>query len=573
MRDVIDVSSPGQLTRRRFVRLTGGGILALPLGLSLLTEACSSVPPGSSAATSGSVAASAKLVYPTYVPFTNVPKPDLPGSPEGVEDAYTAYPSQRTSLNLSAPGNGGSLSAFVTTSVAPPKPLEQNPAWQEFNKRANINLQLNISTITDAATKLPTIIAANDLPDAIYVPPGPTGISGFPDFLAARCADLTPFLAGDAVKNYPALANYPPFLWQSAGVAYNNKIYGVPVCRSPVGNALMFQRQLADPVSRQLPKSADDFKQLLKDLTSPQAGVFGFGSSPAAALGMDSGDLFPQIFGAPNNWKLDSSGALIKDFETEEFKAALAYARDLFASGLFHPNSLGYQGRDLTNDFVSGKFVFINFSWNFDTVWRGSIVLNPSARVGVAAPFSAGGTSQPIYYLASANFGTSVLKKADPARIQEILAIYNYLASPFGTEEALFLAYGLEGQDYTWDDHGNPVPTPGGFNNAYVPWRWMAQPPHAQYSPVQTVEYAQVTHAAEQQMLSVGVTDPTLTLYAPSDGKLGPAARQAMRDGLTAIVSGRDPMSNFDQLLADWRKSAGDAIRAELTSALAASNP
>jgi len=42
---------------------------------------------------------------------------------------------------------------------------------------------------------------------------------------------------------------------------------------------------------------------------------------------------------------------------------------------------------------------------------------------------------------------------------------------------------------------------------------------------------------------------------------------------LTAIVSGRDPMSNFDQLLADWRKSAGDAIRAELTSALAASNP
>ena len=128
MRDVIDVSSPGQLTRRRFVRLTGGGILALPLGLSLLTEACSSVPPGSSAATSGSVAASAKVVYPTYVPFTNVPKPDLPGSPEGVEDAYTAYPSQRTSLNLSAPGNGGSLSAFVTTSVAPPKPLEQNPA-------------------------------------------------------------------------------------------------------------------------------------------------------------------------------------------------------------------------------------------------------------------------------------------------------------------------------------------------------------------------------------------------------------------------------------------------------------
>ncbi len=141
------------------------------------------------------------------MPLTNVPKPDLPGTPDGAEDAYTAYPTQRSTLNLPPPGKGGTLSAFVTTSVAPPKPLEQNPAWQEFNKRATIQLQLNISTITDASTKLPTIIAGNDLPDAMYVPPGPIGITGFPDFLAARCADLTPYLAGEAVKNYPALAN------------------------------------------------------------------------------------------------------------------------------------------------------------------------------------------------------------------------------------------------------------------------------------------------------------------------------------------------------------------------------
>src|SRR5579884_4022202 len=56
-----------------------------------------------------------KLVYPTSVPLTNVPKPDLPGTPDGAEDAYTAYPTQRSTLNLPPPGKGGTLSAFVTT--------------------------------------------------------------------------------------------------------------------------------------------------------------------------------------------------------------------------------------------------------------------------------------------------------------------------------------------------------------------------------------------------------------------------------------------------------------------------
>ena len=76
----------------------------------------------------------------------------------------------------------------------------------------------------------------------------------------------------------------------------------------------------------------------------------------------------------------------------------------------------------------------------------------------------------------------NVLKKAPPDRIKELLRIMNWLASPFGSQEDLLLTYGLEGQDYTKDDKGNPKPTPEGIARAgYVPWRYIAQHPWVYY--------------------------------------------------------------------------------------------
>ena len=57
----------------------------------------------------------------------------------------------------------------------------------------------------------------------------------------------------------------------------------------------------------------------------------------------------------PNNWKLDAGGKLIKDVETEEFKAAVGFARDLWAAGVWHPNSPTYGGA-FNDDFMAGRF-------------------------------------------------------------------------------------------------------------------------------------------------------------------------------------------------------------------------
>ena len=51
---------------------------------------------------------------------------------------------------------------------------------------------------------------------------------GLPQFLQSQTADLTPFLAGDAVKEYPNLAANASFAWRNTGSVYNGKVLMVP---------------------------------------------------------------------------------------------------------------------------------------------------------------------------------------------------------------------------------------------------------------------------------------------------------------------------------------------------------
>jgi putative aldouronate transport system substrate-binding protein len=69
-------------------------------------------------------------------------------------------------------------------------------------------------------------------------------------------------------------------------------------------------------------------------------------------------------------------------------------------------------------------------------------------------------------------------------------------------------------------------------------------------------------------MAAAGVDDPTVGLYSPTDCARSPSLNQALYDGVTDIVLGRRPLSDYDQLVADWRSGGGEQIRAEYAQAL-----
>jgi putative aldouronate transport system substrate-binding protein len=70
-------------------------------------------------------------------------------------------------------------------------------------------------------------------------------------------------------------------------------------------------------------------------------------------------------------------------------------------------------------------------------------------------------------------------------------------------------------------------------------------------------------------LLTTGIQDLTNGYYAPSAyGAAATSASQTFNDGVNDILFSRRPMSDYDQLMRDWQKAAGDQVRQEYMTAM-----
>ena len=228
------------------------------------------------------------------------------------------------------------------------------------------------------------------MPDLFFIIADP-GITLVPEFFNAKVADLTPHLSGDAVKDYPNLAAIPTRAWKST--IFDAKIYGVPVPLRPYFWWYWVHQELLDQAGLKQPTNADEMKQHLTQFTQPNSGMWGIGveAGPIYAHGLWMG-LFTSIYGAPNNWAVDSaSGKFTATFETDQYKQATQYVKDLYTAGVFHPDSSNYNTISARDAFQARKFAY-----RYDGLeaygWRKPPVqLSPPPNVQLVKPFGANG--------------------------------------------------------------------------------------------------------------------------------------------------------------------------------------
>ncbi|HEU0167957.1 MAG TPA: hypothetical protein VFS62_09290, partial [Chloroflexota bacterium] len=353
------------VSRRGFIRVAGGTVAGA--GASLLLAACggSSAPASSSPASSpasaaasaaakpsivvsgspavsasaaasaaasgaaspaGSAAASAlpggiskKLasVLPSYIAPTLAAKPDYDAHDPRVTLAWDNFPKNAPkSWNKPAPGTGSKVNAFVVDYYPAPVPYDQNPTWQAVNKALNSDFQMQqVGTAIDYPVKMGTMMAGGDIPDIIHIFFGLTSIwppPGTTEFIKSQCQDLGPYLAGDAVKDYPNLAAIPSYSWANSGCVIDGVLYGWPIHRYLPGLTYFFkntdmwaQKVGADTV----PKDATDLKKIMQQLNDPKGGAYAIGNQLSVNLGIGG---YNMMFGGPNVWGMDSSGKVVR---------------------------------------------------------------------------------------------------------------------------------------------------------------------------------------------------------------------------------------------------------------------
>jgi putative aldouronate transport system substrate-binding protein len=275
-------------------------------------------------------------------------------------------------------------------------------------------------------------------------------------------------------------------------------------------------------------------------------------------------------FRVPNNWKLEPSGKLVKDWETEEFKALVGWARDLWSAGVWHPDTP--IGRTNNNDFMAGRYAISSSVWGaYVQLWDIQPRIDPNSKVYPMHPFAHDG-GKPVYLAGSGNFGMTYIRQQDsPDRVKMLLRIADFFAAPFGTEEWLLNYFGVKDVDFKYDDAGAPVLTEQGRNELTATWRYVTSPAYALFSSVRSQEFANVSYAAEQAMIGAQVQDPTLGLYSQAAFNQGVAAQDGLYFGVSDIIQGKKQISELDGVIQEWRSKAGDRMRAELQEALEAS--
>lgn len=558
---------------------SGGAPTAAVAATTAAKPAATSAPPAPASTVIGAAASGKNTAaLPNYIPPNLLAKPDYDAHDPRVTLAWDNYPkSPPTSWNKPAPGTGASVNAFAVDYYPPPTPLQDNPTWQAVNKALNADFQMTLVAGVDYPLRMAAMMAGNDIPDILHLYFGITGAfvpPGTAEFIKAKCQDLTSFLAGDAIKDYPNLAAIPTYAWTNSSCVIDGTLYSWPIHRYLGGLAYFFkntdmwnQKVGANTV----PKDAADLKKIVTELNDPNNGVWGFGGQLTARFMGIFG--FAQMFGAPNVWGLDASGKIVRDRETEQFKAAVGYVRDLWTSGLYWPDAPS--NTDQRSNFVAKKFAVCveGFGNSWNDFWLRGLQQTPPTNFDIILPFSADANTKVQSYITGGYISTNVMKKASPDRVKELLRIVDYLAKPFGTQEDLLITYGLAPADYTVGSDGNPnLSSDGKARSQYVPWQYLADRPYATYY-AGIPNYAKHVNEVEKAIVDpkIAVSDATLGYYSPTAASsAGKQAEQAWNDGLNNIMVARDPISAYDDLVKTWQNAAGNKIKQEYNDAIAA---
>lgn len=495
----------------------------------------------------------------------------LPGGSPDITDAYTKFPAA-FKTNAPVPTRGGQFSTFQILYNPPPTARDQNKYWQELEKRIGSKWEPTFVAAGSFNEKFAAVLSGGDLSDIVCLGNVVNPNTALNAINQGAFTDLTPFLDGDNLKNYPNLAAISPRTWKFARV--KNKIYRVPSPLQYMVGALVYRKDWADKLGFAQVKNSDDFLKMTTGFSKgdPDGNgapdTFGIGSNVPGDFSFNVS--VASMFRVPQEWRKNADGSLTRHIETQEFRQALDFARQVYAAGGYHPDATTMDIAKAKELFQAGKLggFFDNISNARGEIRRQLRINVPTAESTALVPpgFDGGKGSlwaNPGYAF---SFGISAKAGKDPERVKELLRVLDFMASPIGSEEWRLATYGVEGVHYTLENDA-PKKTEvwdrdrGDFNN-------LCRAPLAYVdAPLYTGDAA-VLQELQRQTVPLAMDDPNWGLFSTTNASRSAQLAQYDADKRVAIITGREPLSALDGWISEWKSRGGDQIRQELQQAL-----
>ncbi len=506
-------------------------------------------------------------------PAANVPAGAIVSSVEGVPIAYTQFPEPYTSVS-GVPGNGSTLRALILSYSPPPTPRDDNQFWQELETRLGVTWEPELVPVDSYGERIATVFAGGDLPEIMFLLPGATRPIIFEALDNEVFYDLTDLVESGGLAEYPNLSQYPDYLWDAT--RHNGRIWGIPkpVLRNNDPTFLRADWQAALGME-DLPDAAA-VKDLLVAMSVDDPDGNGtqdtWGFAPYG--GNWNGFIINQMFRVPYGWRLNDDGTLTAAHETDEYRQALLFAKDLYDAGAYHPDAASLNTGQATDLLLAGQvgmatngFAAVFGPSGYRTTIKDIV---PDADLEpIILPGVDGGEG--VTYQTTGIFGFNAISAKvgeDEERLKEVLRVIDYLVAPFGSEEANFLFYGIPGvHSEELAEGGFALNDQGVADRSALVYPFLSENFFFYPGQPEETEFAQKHNEA---MAKVAVANPTAGKFSATQGDKGAELSQLITDTYTAVVTGREPIESFDAMLDEWRSRGGDDIRREYEEAIAA---
>ncbi|GAA4983197.1 extracellular solute-binding protein [Kineococcus glutinatus] len=542
----MDERTRARFSRRSVLGFMGTGAIAVAAPGAL--SACSSSGGGSAPAATGPIsAADLARILPAYQPLDLV-QPDIPGV-DGSTPGFTTMPARLVKSVAATPGKGGTYTVMSPAWWTPPPGLGSNTFYQAVNEQLGATLDFQVADGNTYGDKLQAVLASpKDIADWVVMPSWNIP-PRFGQGVGKLFTDLTDFLAGDKIKKYPNLANIPTDAWKYS--AFNGRIYALPYPGELIGNAIFHRRDIFEQLGLQPPTTPEEYIAVAKAATDPAAGRWG-------SEDVWNGAQF--IFNASTDWYVQG-GKLVSRFETDGYREAVAWLRQLFESGAVHPDAVAGNTQNAKDRFEAGQTLL-----TFDGLggWEEALTRvrpsNPSYDQQPLDFFAPAGQEPRIPKGAPAGIFSFLKRTDDTARIEEMLAIADFCAAPFGTEEYQLVRYGVEGEHFTRDAAGAPTLNAKGQTEVTSTYEFLVSPPIVNA----TVQFPDMVRDLTDWMarMSTFSVEPVFYGQQIQDPAQYSSLGKPFDDLVKDIARGREDLDALDEAVKTWRSSGGDELRA-----------
>lgn len=508
-------------------------------------------------------------LVPRFVAWDGVDLPEsdlLPGQTNEhgfkVPDGLIRYPRTLTRAVAEPFGKGNTYTAM--TPLWSPPPDYPNDYYQAIAERMGTTIRFNPRDGIEYQNIVTAVLGAQDHPHITMIPGWNINyIPRIQDAVENLFADLTPLLSGDISQRWPLLANIPTPAWLEC--IWNGKLKALPQPEgNPFGNPLFARKDILDELGLPYPTNAEEFLEIARELTDPAGNRWAFGNI----------ELFVhQMFRTPyQDWRLESDGSLVNAIETEEMRAALEFLHRCYDEGLVHPDNAASAEADMKQLFRSGELIFRTDGWgDWEEALASVASDNPDYNQQPVPAFAHDGGTPQVNGSDPAWAFTFLHRDLTQEQLEEILDVANWLAAPFGTEEYELHQYGVEGVHFEYDADGEPQLTAQGQAEAGRPvptyYFLSGRPPEPFQGPWPGYVQSRLEWSNQHiQYVKPGIFAGLKRIEPPNLQQ----ANFELNDKLQDLRRGRTPLSELDQIIADWRRSGGDEGREFYQEALAA---